>query len=1151
MEPVHSFGYWVRRQRKALDLTQAALAHKVGCAPITIRKIEADERRPSRQMARRLAEALLVPETLHESFIASARGLQPVDRLPLAQAPVRAGAVAEAPVDPAPEATTAPEPAVFVGRRRELQALDERLALALAGRGQLAFISGETGRGKSALMAAFARRAQEKTPALLVANGNCNAFAGSGDPYLPFRQILSQLCGNVAGHEALDDRQRRRLLAAAPDTVNLLLNSAPALVDVLLSRDTLRGLSPAAADALDGVKAGQTVEQAQVFEETTLVLRRVAAQRPLLIVLDDLQWSDVASLNLLFHLGRNIDQSRVLLLGAYRPSEAHERAGMSPTPSAPGASLDSVLHELQRSPGHVTLDLEKGEPGHERAFVDALIDANPNRLDEAFRENLAQRTAGHPLFTLELLQEMQQRGDLIQDEAGRWMQQGQLQWDLLPARVEAVIEQRLSRLDETLRSLLAAASVEGETFTAQVLARVQQLAERETLQRLSRELQQRHGLVREQGEINGREQPLTLYRFKHVLFQQYLYHSQSQGERRLLHGEIAARLEELYEDKSAIAVHLARHYAAARQPRQAARYLLQAGDRARALYAHEEAIEQYQQALVFLREVGSRESVARTLMKLALTYHTAFDFERAQQAYREAFTQWQQVKSGPASSSPAATETVRLVWQTPDTLDPSMGGASFTAPIVAELFSGLVTQTPELEVAPDVARSWDVLDGGRTYIFHLRDDVFWSDGAPVTAHDFEFTFKRALDPATKTPAAGLLLHDVRGAKEFHRGRIKDAGHVGVTARDAHTLVVELEAPASYFLELLTYYVFLPVPRHVVQKHGAAWTEPAHFVSNGPFELAGYEPGRRMVLAHNPAYHGRFEGNVKRIDVQLDVETEKQIVLYENDELDVIHDWFFPAAAIDPLRRKWPEQYAARPIFVTLYLCFNVAEPPFDDVRLRRALAMALDQEALAAAVSAGYERPATAGFIPPQMPGHAAESGLPFDPQAARRLLSAAGYPAGRDLPPVFCVARPARRPLLQEVQAQWRRHLQIEVPLKEVSPADYMRTITEEQPPLFAGGWWADYNDPDNFLRVCVEMDLPQWRHEQYQALLAQARHTMAQEERLALYGQVDALLMQEAVLIPLVYSEQHLMLKPWVRRFPTAPVKHPGFWKDALIRR
>ena len=185
------------------------------------------------------------------------------------------------------------------------------------------------------------------------------------------------------------------------------------------------------------------------------------------------------------------------------------------------------------------------------------------------------------------------------------------------------------------------------------------------------------------------------------------------------------------------------------------------------------------------------------------------------------------------------------------------------------------------------------------------------------------------------------------------------------------------------------------------------------------------------------------------------------------------------------------------------------------------------------------------------MPGYAPENGLPFQPQAARRLLSAAGHPSGGDLPPVFCVVRPARRRPLQEVQAQWRRHLNIEVKLRLVPPPDFMEYITKEQPPIFAAGWWADYNDPDNFLRICVEMDLPQWRHERYWALLAQARRTTVQEERLALYQQVDALFMQEAVLIPLIYSEQHVMLKPWVRRFPTAPVKHSGFWKDVLIRR
>ncbi|NIP16737.1 MAG: AAA family ATPase, partial [Xanthomonadales bacterium] len=240
---------------------------------------------------------------------------------------------------------------------------------------------------------------------------------------------------------------------------------------------------------------GPGLEQSRIFEQYTKVLNALAAKRPLMLVVDDLQWADVSSVSLLFHLGRRMGQSRILIIGTYRPEDvALGRAG-EPHP------LEGVASEFKRYFGDIWVDLSQAAGTEGRQFVDALLDTEPNQLGEAFRQELWQRTEGHALFTVELLRDMRERADLVRDEEGQWIEGPALDWGALPARVEGVIEKRIGRLEAELREVLTVASVEGEGFTAQVVARVQEIRERQLLRELSRELEKRHRLVREREEV--------------------------------------------------------------------------------------------------------------------------------------------------------------------------------------------------------------------------------------------------------------------------------------------------------------------------------------------------------------------------------------------------------------------------------------------------------------------------------------------------------------------------------------------------------------------------------------------------------------------------------------------------------------------------
>jgi ABC-type oligopeptide transport system substrate-binding subunit len=1049
---------------------------------------------------------------------------------------------------------------VFVARERELSLLKRFLDRTLAGHGTVCFVTGEAGAGKTALVTEFARRAQAEHEDLLVAVGQGDAQTGAGDPYLPFREVLGLLTGDVEAklaQGAITRENAGRLRDFLRVSGQALVDLGPDLIDIFVPGV---GLATRAGAFLAGkvgwlerleelterkaAGPGDTdLDQSRIFEQYTNVLTALAAQQPLMLVLDDLQWADAASINLLFRLGRRIGESRVLLAGTYRPDEVALGRGGERHP------LEKVLAELKRYHGDIWIDLGEAEEMEGRQFVDAFLDTEPNLLGEAFREALFQHTAGHPLFTIELLRDMQEQGDLVRDERGRWVEGPALDWGALPARVEGVIEERIGRLEAELRDILTVAAVEGEDFTAQVIARVQEIQERRLLRTLSRELEKRHTLVREQGEVKVDHHLLSRYRFAHTLFQRYLYNDLSAGERRLLHGEIAEILEELYAGRAdEITVQLARHYAEAGEAEKAVEYLLQAGDRARGLYAHQEAIGYYERALEFLKERGEHERAARTLMKLGLTYHTAFEFRRARRAYEEGFALWQRAGAvQPAIPPPPAPHALRALWDNPTSLDPTMAGDTDSARVIDQLFSGLAELGPEMEILPDVARTWEVAEGGRKYVFHLRDDVRWSDGAPVTARDFEYAWKRVLDPATGSPNAGLL-YDVKGARAFHQGDAPDPDRVGVRALDEVTLVVELEGPAAYFPHLLAHHATYPVPRHVVEAHGEAWTEAGNLVTNGPFRLETWQPRQSMVLARNPEYHGRFTGNVERVEISLLRDPSAHLEMYQTDGLDILELSPFPSLDMDRARQRHAGEYISAPKLSTTYVGFDVSRPPFDDRRVRRAFVHAIDRERLADVILGGYSFPATGGFVPPGMPGHSAGIGLPYDPDRARKLLAEAGYPGGQGFPAVDALAPYGADRVAEYLEAQRSENLGIKITCEILGWGEHLDRLRKAPPHLFGMAWLADYPDPDNFLRVGLRREQLRWQNEAYTRLVEGARQVTDQGERMRMLQQADRILVEEAAIMPLTYSRLHLLVKPWVTKFPTSAVKW-WFLKDVII--
>jgi tetratricopeptide (TPR) repeat protein len=519
----------------------------------------------------------------------------------------------------------------FVAREAELGRLNQLLLKALNGQGQICLISGEAGAGKTALLTAFSSLALTQHPEIAVVLGACTAHTGISDPYLPFKEILAMLTGDVdgeLGQRIASEENNNRLKSFLQFSGQAIVELGPDLLDIFVPGSgivTRAGTFLAEkAGWLKGLEQIEKrkratpqpphIEPTRIVEQYSEVIKQVAGQSPLILALDDLQWIDSASLDLLFHLSRNIAETPLLILATFRPEEISIERNGAPHP------LISILGDLKRYFGDVVLDLDQTLE-ELRTFVWAFVDAEPNQLDERFREELLNHTSGHALFTVELLRELKDRGDLQQDEMGRWVRRNGIEWGTLPRKIEGVIEARIGRLEPTDREILQIASVEGVTFTGEMVASVLSEDPGAMIRRLSRELGASHQLVKAEGiEFIGSSK-VSRYRFRHSLFQDYLYNELDENELAYLHESVGTTLETIYgEHAGQIDVKLAHHFSEAGNFEKAVTYLLSSGNRAHMASAYTEAVEAFSKGLDLAAKLpeGKVDTLSQLMLHISL-----------------------------------------------------------------------------------------------------------------------------------------------------------------------------------------------------------------------------------------------------------------------------------------------------------------------------------------------------------------------------------------------------------------------------------------------------------------------------------------------------------------------------------------------------
>ncbi len=483
-------------------------------------------------------------------------------------------------------------------------------------------------------------------------------------------------------------------------------------------------------------------------------------------------------------------------------------------------------------------------------------------------------------------------------------------------------------------------------------------------------------------------------------------------------------------------------------------------------------------------------------------------------------------------------------------LDPQLATNIAEVDISSALFEGLVAEDPvDLHPVPGVAERWEVSPDRLTYTFYLRGNARWSDGTAVTARDFVAAWRRILTP-TLGAANADLLYLLQGAEAYHHGVTKDFASVGASATDARTLRVTLEHPAPYFLSLLSHPAWAPVPLAVITANGApddrgnSWTRPGRLTGNGPFILKSWESNKRIIVEKSPTYWDAAHVRLNAVYFYPIDSADAEERAFRTGQLHLTY--VLPFGKVESYRRDAPQFLRTDPYLNTYFFRLNVRRPPFGDERVRRALALAVDREAIVSRILHGGQQTATA-ITPPGLPDYIPPTGATTDFAAARRLLAEAGFPNGKGLPVVELLYNNSEnhRVLAEAVQEMWRRELGLEVRLVNEEFKVVLTERREGRYQILLSDWVGDYPDPATFLdlwRSDSGNNHTGWANSEYDARLFAAARTADPADRAHQLQAAEALMLNAAPVIPLYYNTHVFLLQPAVKGwYPTLLDHHP----------
>jgi oligopeptide transport system substrate-binding protein len=486
----------------------------------------------------------------------------------------------------------------------------------------------------------------------------------------------------------------------------------------------------------------------------------------------------------------------------------------------------------------------------------------------------------------------------------------------------------------------------------------------------------------------------------------------------------------------------------------------------------------------------------------------------------------------------------------PETLDPHRLSGSYDSNITNQIFEGLMSRGADwATVVPGQAETYSVSADGKTYTFRLRPQLKWSDGSPLTAKDFEYSFLRLMDPATASTYAYWFTDSVEGGQAFAKNpTTENRANVKVRAIDDRTLSITLSKPVPYFLQLVAETPAFPVKREVVEKFKDAWIRPENIVSNGPFRLAEWKVNDRIVMEKNPHYFAAQKVKLNRA-VALPISDKQTAVnLFRQGRLD----WSGPQGAPGSLVAAYRSdpQFRVHPAFITYFYRLNVTRPPLNDVRVRQALTLAINRQELVERVTRGGEL-ATSVYVPPKVgDSKSVETLVGIDHKQnvarAKQLLAEAGFPNGKGFPAMELLynSDETHKRVALAIQQMWKKELGVDIRLFNQEWKVYLQKQQMLDFSVSRAGWAGDYPDAATFLEIFLSdsgNNQTGWKNAEYDRLFAAANKQMNVKARNEMMAQAESILLREAPIIPLFFYTNFGFLRPEVLGFEPNLIDRP----------
>jgi len=476
----------------------------------------------------------------------------------------------------------------------------------------------------------------------------------------------------------------------------------------------------------------------------------------------------------------------------------------------------------------------------------------------------------------------------------------------------------------------------------------------------------------------------------------------------------------------------------------------------------------------------------------------------------------------------------------PEILDPARSTGVPEAKVEYSCFEGLARLGPNNVAVPGAAEKWTVSPDGKTYTFYLRKQAKWSNGEPVTAHDFEFAWKRTLNPQTASEYAGNL-YAILNAEEYNTGKISDAMKVGVNAKDVYTLTVTLKAPCSYFPVLTTHHSLYPVHRKTVMSAPDKWAaDPKTYIGNGPFKLVNWVHHERLEFVPNPYYWNRSKVKLTKLIFYTIEESSTALTMFESSQLDFVDE--LPNPELPRLQKAGI--LIQFPYLGTYYYMFNTKKPPLNDVRVRKALTLAIDRAKLVKYITKGGEKSALAYVplgIPDSKPGKMfRQVGGTFfkdsDIKQAKKLLAEAGFGDIKKFPTLEILYNTleSHKQIAEAIQEMWSKQLGIKVTLTNQEWKVYLQSRDQGNYQIARAGWIADYIDPMTFMDMWMTDNGNNdtgWSNSRYDTLIRQAQQTGDPQARMKILHDAEMILMNELPIAPIYFYTRPSVMQKWVK--------------------